>query len=282
MRIRLDASPLDLDQTLGCGQTFRWSRRHDGVWTGVIGPRQVELMSDGRTLSVAASPGGICARDAVTEYLRLADDIHEIQASLGSDPDLAQGLPRVRGLRLVKMDEWECLVSYILATYANIPRISKMIAALSAAFGKEIADGVYAFPSREELRDARLDELRACGLGYRAEYVRSVAQEVDAGEIGRLRRLGYEDLRGELKRLDGVGDKVADCVSLFGFGKLEAFPIDVWIERAMRRLYGLEGSYASLRRTAGEMFGRYAGYAQEYLYLNERGLAAGDRCMFSE
>jgi len=281
MRFRLEASPLDLGQTLGCGQTFRWSQLPDGRWGGVIGVRTIELKSDGDSLLVRAAPGGTDARDAVIEYLRLRDDMTTIQSALGSDRRLARGLTRVRGLRLVKMDEWESLISFVLATYANIPRISKMIAAIASEFGRGIADGVYSFPGPEELRDARPDELRACGLGYRAEYVRSIAREVDMAAIGRLKRLGYEDLREELKELDGVGDKVADCVSLFGFGRLEAFPIDVWIERALRRLYGLEGSYARLRRDATGLFGEYAGYAQEYLYLNERSLAADGSCMFS-
>ena len=281
MRFRLEASPLDLGQTLGCGQTFRWSQLPDGRWGGVIGVRTIELKSDGDSLLVRAAPGGTDARDAVIEYLRLRDDMTTIQSALGSDRRLARGLTRVRGLRLVKMDEWESLISFVLATYANIPRISKMIAAIASEFGRGIADGVYSFPGPEELRDARPDELRACGLGYRAEYVRSIAREVDMAAIGRLKRLGYEDLREELKELDGVGDKVADCVSLFGFGRLEAFPIDVWIERALRRLYGLEGSYARLRRDAMGLFGEYAGYAQEYLYLNERSLAADGSCMFS-
>ena len=281
MRFRLEASPLDLGQTLGCGQTFRWSQLPDGRWGGVIGVRTIELKSDGDSLLVRAAPGGTDARDAVIEYLRLRDDMTTIQSALGSDRRLARGLARVRGLRLVKMDEWESLISFVLATYANIPRISKMIAAIASEFGRGIADGVYSFPGPEELRDARPDELRACGLGYRAEYVRSIAREVDMAAIGRLKRLGYEDLREELKELDGVGDKVADCVSLFGFGRLEAFPIDVWIERALRRLYGLEGSYARLRRDATGLFGEYAGYAQEYLYLNERSLAADGSCMFS-
>ncbi len=282
MRFRLRAHQLDLDQTLGCGQTFRWNRHDDGTWTGVVGGRRLELRTEDDTLIVAATPGGREARGEVSEYLRLGDDIDDIHEALGSDPRMARGLPAVRGLRLVKMDEWECLVSYMLATYANIPRISKMIAALCSAYGREISEGVHEFPRPRELRGATLPELRRCGLGYRAEYVRSVVRDVDDGVIRRLGRLRYEDLRSELKLLDGVGDKVADCVSLFGFGRLEAFPIDVWIERAMKRIYGLEGSYPRLRTAAAEMFGGYAGYAQEYLYLNERGAAAGGRCMFSE
>lgn len=281
MRFRLKATPFDLGQTLGCGQTFRWSPLPDGKWTGVIGARRVELESEGDSLLVRTVPGGAGARKAVSEYLRLGDDVAAIQSSLASDPRLARGLSRVRGLRLVKMDEWECLISFVLATYSNIPRISKMIASVSSEFGREIEGGVHSFPSPDELRGARIDELKACGLGYRAEYVRSIAREVDMTTIGRLKRMGYEELRGELMELDGVGDKVADCVSLFGFGRLEAFPIDVWIERALRRLYGMEGSYARLRREAAGLFGEYAGYAQEYLYLNERGLTAEGSCMFS-
>ena len=188
----------------------------------------------------------------------------------------------MRGLRIVKMDEWECLVSFMLATYANIPRISKMIETLSTRFGERIADDTSAFPNIARLRKASDQELRRCGLGYRAEYVRAVCEELEEADLARMRRLGSEQLRRELKSLPGVGDKVADCVSLFGFGRLEAFPIDVWMERALGRLYGQKGSYERLRRFAAERFGPYAGYAQEYLYLNERRYASSGACAFSK
>jgi len=280
MRFTLDVVPLDLDLTLGCGQTFRWSRGEDGAWTGVIGDQLVRLSQRGFALSADVSPGRRDGPELVAKYLRADDDIGRIQSELSRDRVLARGMRRFRGLRIVKMDEWECLGSYILATYANIPRIRKMIDAVSGSFGDEISGGVRAFPRPECLARTRADTLRRLGLGYRAAYLRAVSSEVDDAWIARMAAEPYERLRRGLLALPGVGDKVADCVALFGFGRLESFPIDVWVERALERLYGQRGSYRRLRGFATSRFGRYAGYAQEYIYHNERARAQSGKCAF--
>jgi N-glycosylase/DNA lyase len=282
MRFELEIAPLDLDLTLGCGQTFRWRRGPDGSWSGVLSGDNVRLFKRGAVLVADATPGGRYVESRVEEFLRAGDDIARIQKELGTDRMLAAGMARMKGLRIVKLDEWECLISFILATYANIPRISKMVESLASAYGRRISQGVYSFPDRGRLAKASERELARLGLGYRARYVHEACTTIDEEEFGHLRRMGYEDLRDGLIELPGVGDKVADCVCLFGFGRLEAFPIDVWIERALSRLYGRKGSYSKLRRFASDRFGRYAGYAQEYLYHNERMRAQGQACLFLE
>ncbi len=281
MKFETRIAPLDLDITLGCGQTFRWRRREDGAWQGVLGDQLVSLAMGAYGLVVDSSPGRHDVEAMVREYLRAEDDIAKIQRRLGRDAVLARGMREVKGLRIVKMDEWECLVSYLLATYANIPRIARMIESVSSTWGAQIADRVHEFPSRDDLSGASESELKRCGLGYRARYVRELCDAVDMSSMRRFRRLGYEDLREALKELPGVGDKVADCVCLFGFGRLEAFPIDVWMERALARLYKAKGSYRKLRMFALEKFGPFAGYAQEYLYYNERLRAPDGTCVFS-
>ncbi|MBU1158228.1 MAG: hypothetical protein KKE24_02705 [Candidatus Thermoplasmatota archaeon] len=281
MRFTLEIEPLDLDLTLGCGQVFRWSRTGRGDWIGPIGRHLVTLGWENGRLSVSAQPGETRMPARVSEFLRASDDIMEIQSTLSGDSVLSSGLERFRGLRIVKMDEWECLASYVLATYANIPRIAKMIDEVSMRFGHEIVDGVRSFPSPSDLREASVGELQKCGLGYRAKYLHSISRCIDRAEIRRLKLLEYRDLRRELMTLPGVGEKVADCVSLFGFGKLDAFPIDVWIERAISRLFNLEGSYKTIRGFATQRWGDFAGYAQEYLYFNERALAKSSGCEFS-
>ncbi len=282
MRFELEIAPLDLDLTLGCGQTFRWRRGPDGSWSGVLSESRVRLFKDGTVLAAEATPGDSDIAIQVEKFLRARDDIARIQKELRRDRTLAPGMARLRGLRIVKLDEWECLISFILATYANIPRISKMVESLAAGYGRRISPGAYTFPDRRRLAKASERELAKLGLGYRARYVHEACATVDDEGLGRLLRMGYDDLRAGLIELPGVGDKVADCVSLFGFGRLEAFPIDVWMERALSRLYGQKGSYSKLRRFASERFGRYAGYAQEYLYHNERLRAQGQACLFLE
>ena len=276
----LTIDPLDLGLTLGCGQTFRWRQSQDCSWTGPIGDQLVTISTEGRRTRVVATPGVRNIGPIVKKYLRANDDINRIQATISRDPVLGKGIRELRGLRIVKMDEWECLVSYVLATYANIPRITKMIDAISRNYGREIACGVHAFPSQRELSEASEKELTRLGLGYRAAFVHELCGSICARELDHMKRMDTEHLRTELLSLPGVGNKVADCVSLFGFGRLEAFPIDVWIERALARLFGQRGTYRSLRAFAQNRFGEYAGYAQEYLYHNERSRVAGGACAF--
>lgn len=282
MKFELEITPLNLDQTLGCGQTFRWRRLGDGLWEGPLGDQLVRMAQRGSILEVEARPGGKHARKLVQEHLRASDDVPEIQRKLAKDTVLAPGITHVKGLRIVKMDEWECLVSFVLATYANIPRIAKMIETLSSRYGEEIMNGIRAFPTHDRLSEVSRTEMARLGLGYRAGYIHSLCKTIDGESVSRLRKLSFSSLREELKELPGVGDKVADCVSLFGFGRLEAFPIDVHIERALARLYHKKGPYSKLRTFATERFGEYAGYAQEYLFYNERLRAPGGACLFSQ
>lgn len=282
MRLELEIEPLDLAQTLGCGQTFRWRPNGDGSWTGPLDGHLITMRKSGPMLLVDAVPGGAGIRELVETHLRKEDDISRIGRVLSRDPVLASGLGRYRGLRIVKMEEWECLCSFALATYANIPRIGKMIETLASRFGKRITHEVHAFPELDRMKRASMAELSKCGLGYRAEYIHDMSQMLDDERMDKLKRLDYDDLRDELIRLPGVGDKVADCVALFGFGKLEAFPIDVWMKRALERLYGQTGTYRKLRAFASARFSPYAGYAQEYLYFNERAHAIKGACAFSD
>jgi N-glycosylase/DNA lyase len=272
---------IDLDQTLGCGQTFRWRRAGDGTWRGPIGDCLVTLRASGQWVHADATPKRRDLKARVSTYLRAGDDVGEVQSALSRDPVMAKGAAAVEGLRIVKMDEWECLASYALATYANVPRISRMIEGLATRYGDPIAEGVHAFPTIAQMRGASLGELRGCGLGYRAEYLAEMCGRVDDARLAEMRGMPDEELREALLELPGVGEKVADCVSLFGFGRLSAFPIDVWMQRALLRLYGVKGSYSRLRDFAAGKFGGYAGYAQEYLYYNERTLNRGEGCVFT-
>ncbi len=282
MRLEIEIAPLDLGQTLGCGQTFRWKPREDGSWVGPLGDQLVTLRRSGPKLLVKAVPGGRGVRELVETHLRKSDDIRKVRKALSNDPVLAPGLAMFSGLRIVKLEEWECLCSFALATYANIPRISKMIETLANRFGKKITGNVRAFPTIERMKRVTIAELSECGLGYRAQYIHDMSQMLNRDRIDGFTRLGFEELRSELIELPGVGDKVADCVALFGFGQLEAFPIDVWMKRALERLYGQTGSYGKLRAFAHSRFGPFAGYAQEYLYFNERARARKGACAFSK
>lgn len=252
---------LDLDHTLGCGQVFRW-RKEGGLWKGVVDGRMAVLRQDGPGVRILSGMD----KERFRSYFRLDDDLEAVYAELGGDPVLADYIERYRGLRLIRQDPWECLASYVLATNANIPRIQGMIERVCRTFGEE-GDGFFTFPTPERLLD-RCQRAEGCGLGYRAKRFIELAGMAyrEEFDLDAFRSLGYEECVRELVRLPGVGPKVADCVSVFSLEQMEAFPVDVRIRRAVSELYGMQGSYRQVSRAARERFGRWAGYAQEYIY----------------
>lgn len=251
---------LDLDHTLGCGQVFRW-RKEGEEWRGVVDGRLAVLRQDGGRISKAGM-----SDERFASYFRLEDDLERIYGELGRDELLSSYFQRYRGLRLIRQDPWECMASYVLATNANIPRIQGMIERVCRTFGTEM-DGYFTFPTPGQLLD-RCERAEGCGLGYRCGRFIELARLAYREEIDfpGLMAMDYEDCVRELIELPGIGPKVADCVSVFSLEHLEAFPVDVRIRKAMAELYGIEGNYRNVNRRSRERFGRWAGYAQEYIY----------------
>jgi N-glycosylase/DNA lyase len=269
-----EKSPFSLDLTLGCGQVFRWKKTGEW-WTGIVEEEVIRIRQEDRILTFDGT-----SKKRIFDYFGLDCDLCYILDTIDCDPVIHAALDNCRGLRLIKQPPWECLASYICATYANIPGIRRKIALLSETFGRPIyrdANPVfYSFPSAEKLADSALCDISRCSLGYRAPYLCQTARDIaaDPGWVDRIYALGYGPARQELMRLMGVGPKVADCVLLFGFQKYEAFPVDVWIARIMQHCYGIpeKGGYERISRRGRELFGAYAGYAQEYLYADRERL----------
>ena len=265
--------PFDLDRTLACGQAFRWEKA-DGWWQGVVDGRAVRIRQDADRLTFLGADAAF-----VRDYFRLDQDLPAVLSSIDRDPAIGAAIRECRGLRLVRQQPWECLVSYICATNTNIPAVKRRVALMAERYGRP-ADGAagtaYAFPEPEALAAASPANLWDCRLGYRTEYVHEaaavVAEHPDWAE--RIAALPFEDARQALMRFKGVGPKAADCVLLFAFGFFEAFPVDVWIRRIVAETYlpDIAGKsctpadYERIRRFARDYFGGYAGYAQEYLY----------------
>ena len=291
MLIKLDLSktPFNLDYTLSCGQTFRW--QHDEWWVGVVGQAVLKLQQKGGTLKFEGSADNLNS-EFVKRYFRLDDDLNKIYSQIAKDKHVREAVDRFRGLRLLRQEPWECLISYICATHTSIPAIKQMIYELSRRFGRSIAfegEVFFGFPRPQALAEASVGELRLCKLGYRAESVGETARLVGKGgfDLESLRRMPYAEAKKALMSLPGVGPKVADCVLLFSLDKLEAFPIDVWMKRIMLDFYagyfdpsfvnrvkckaGLSlGEYRAIYDVGRRVFGDYLGYAQEYLYHFKR------------
>ncbi|MCW4017287.1 MAG: hypothetical protein NWF00_01165 [Candidatus Bathyarchaeota archaeon] len=275
-----------MDVTLCCGQVFRWDKLGDW-WYGVAGDKVVKVRQvEGEIEYVNAD------EKFVNHYFGLEDDLQVIAESINKDAHVSRALEAYWGLRLIRQDPWECLISYICATYKSIPAIKHMLNNMAQKFGeKQVLDGnnFYTFPECKALAAATEQDLIGCGLGYRAKYVLTTAKKIreDNFDFEALRKLPYLETKKVLMQFSGVGAKVADCVLLFSLGKSEAFPVDVWVKRVILNHYGEKlspevlqriekseslstGDYERLNRFGRSYFGKYAGYAQEYLYHYER------------
>ena len=261
--MRLDLK-VSLDPTLGCGQAHRWIRK-GRVWEGVLGNDIVTLeQKDGYVLCK-----GTDDKEMMLDYLRHRDDIDAIYEDISKDPYVRRLAVACPGLRILKQDPWECIATYLLATNANVKRIAAMVDSVCRTFGKDLG-GRFSFPRPKDIAD-RSCLAPNCRLGYREERFVELAVKVEDGIIvpDDMRKMNYKECSEALLEINGIGNKVADCVSLFGFGHLNAFPIDARIGRVLEERYGVSGNYKKMSAFAEERFGRYAGYAQELLYHSD-------------
>jgi N-glycosylase/DNA lyase len=271
LRLRED-QPCDLGLSLSCGQAFRWEQRGDW-WEGVVDGQVWRLRDDRDRIGYE----GTTAR-RVRDYLALDLDLPAIQAVVDRDAMIHAAITSCPGLRILRQDPWEILISFICATNTHIPRIRQMIASLSRCFGERIPSVTgtwYSFPSPSALADPCRETLDACRLGYRDRYIHGTASRIaeDPGLLPHLASLPLEEARGGLLSLPGVGPKAADCILLFGFHRYETFPVDVWIRRIVHRHYlaqppktPSEKEDRRIRKFGREYFGEWAGYAQEFLF----------------
>lgn len=270
----LPVAGYDLKATLDGGQAFRW-HGVDGAWEGVV---------QGRWVRLRAVPGGLEAQAAqavpdwewLRHYLALDEDWEAIRATFPPDEPMQRAVAACPGLRLLRQDPWECLASFICSSTKQVVQIQEMVALLSGRLGDPVAVPPghrveHAFPSPAQVAGAGEAFLRGCKLGFRAPYLLGTARQVAGGrpDLEALRQADLPTAREALMSLPGVGRKIADCVLLFGYGRQQAFPVDVWVERVLRRLYFPRARRLAprrLRHFSETHFGPWAGYAQQYLF----------------
>ncbi|MGE5580855.1 MAG: DNA-3-methyladenine glycosylase 2 [Bacillota bacterium] len=214
--------------------------------------------------------------DAVRLYFAADDDVAAIEAEVARlDSVMAGAVKEAHGLRILRQDHWECLASYVLSINNNIPNISRIVEHFSLCLGEPVGLGLHSFPPPEKIACQDSGFLRQSKCGFRDRYLKDAAERVASGEVDLtgLERMPTEQARERLMRIRGVGPKVADCVLLFGYHRLDVFPSDVWISRAMSRYYLGGGAVTpKMAREEGmRRFGPLAGYAQEYLFWRARG-----------
>lgn len=275
---RFPVSDYDLAATLTSGQAFRW-REVNGAWEGVIGHHWMRLRQEQNVIiaqTVAGSRGALSSWDWLRHYLQMEVDLPDILATFPSDdPALQTAVAHCRGLRLLRQEPWECLASFILSSSKQIVQIQQIVGLLCERFGDPLPvpaghDPAYSFPSAERLAGCTEQELRDCKMGFRAPNLLRTAGIVAEGKIdlAALQDLPLDEARKALIALAGVGRKIADCVLLFAYGFPLAFPIDVWVLKALRQLYfpRRRPTAKRLERFSQTHFGPYAGYAQQYLF----------------
>lgn len=256
------AGQLDLGGTLDCGQAFRWRQREDGSWEGAAGTRYLRLRREGEDILLAGA--GEEDLPFWRAYLDLDRDYGELERVFRRNPVLRRALELCPGIRVLRQEPWETLCTFILSANNNIPRIKGLVERLCRGWGEEIpGTGWWAFPRAEVLAALGPEDLAPVRAGWRSGYLLDAARRVAEGrlDLTELEKLPTPAARERLLEVRGVGPKVADCVLLFGFGRVECVPMDVWMKRVMESCYprGLPGYLRP-----------WGGIAQQFLFQAAR------------
>jgi N-glycosylase/DNA lyase len=269
---RISAEGIDLAKSLNSGQVFHWTQSGRG-FVGAIDQETCYLEPSGKELLVST---GLVPQ--VRRYLALDHRIDEIESTFPKDPTLEPAVRYASGIRILRQPLWECLATFLTSALKQVAHIRSISLLIRERYGRKLRVGgttIFSYPGPEVLAKLTLDDLLACRLGFRAANLLAAARMVASGEIALngFTKLSSDEIRALLCRLPGVGDKIANCVLLFAFGRLEVMPIDVWIARVLREKYFPKKPKirpAELAAFCHEYFGPYAGYAQQYLFHHWR------------
>ncbi|ABY91814.1 DNA glycosylase [Thermoanaerobacter sp. CM-CNRG TB177] len=265
----------NLKETFECGQCFRWNEEEDGSYTGVAYDRVINVKLEEDMLIIDNTDLNDFY-DIWFDYFDLGRDYKQIKENLSRDPILKEAIQYGQGIRILRQDTWETLVSFIISQNNRIPQIKKVIENLASSFGEPIeykGKIYYTFPKAEELVMFDVETIAKTKCGFRAKYILDAASKVFSGEIDLLKLFEYStnDIRDILMNINGVGPKVADCVILYSIGRYDTFPTDVWIKRIVEYLYlKREGTPLEIQLFAIDKFGDLSGFAQQYLFYYGR------------
>lgn len=249
---------LNLELTLFCGQAFRWQKKENGIFHGIIKGKIIECEQTEKEI-IFKNVNDKETEKLIEEYFDLNRDYKSICKGLCKDESFKKAFSEYEGIRILRQDSWEALCSFIISQNNNIPRITGIIDRLCRNFGEKIGDDDYSFPSFERLKGITAEELAPLRAGFRGKYIADAVEKLCSGEINleEIEKMPIELARQELCKIKGVGAKVAECTLLYGFGRMEAFPMDVWVKRIMTEMYP-EG--------LPEFFKGNEGIAQQYLF----------------
>lgn len=263
----INVSDFDLEKTLKCGQLFRYDKKENSY---LISHRD-RLFKIRQEKSQLLFSG--VDREFISDFFRLNDDYEAIIKSISNDEFMREVIDHNYGMRLMRQDPWECLISYMCSARNTIPKIKQNLSMISETFGSRIFheehEG-FSFPAPGTISNH--DALRACKIGFRSAFIYEANKKIDEKKLIDLRNSSYEYAKAELTKIKGIGDKIADCISLFSLDKLDAFPIDTWIRKVMTEHYFIakKASDSKIRALASDYFGKFRGYANQYLFFYRR------------
>ena len=266
---------IDIDNSINSGQVFLWKKIKKN-WYGIDGQNILKINQGGKIESI---------QNTKTDFFRKNDDIQKIIKSISKDKTVKKAIRQYEGLRLFNQDPFQCMISFIISSNSNIQKIKNSLEKISKKFGTKVVvqnEEFYLFPRPEKIARASIDEIKICGVGYRAPFIKEAAKMVTSKKINfeYLKNSDYSESKRNLRLIQGVGNKLADCIMLFSLNKLDAFPLDRWMIKILEKYYSnefhietktiTEKQYEILHKKIVDYFGPYCGYAQQFLFKMER------------
>ena len=266
---------INVENSINSGQVFLW-RKNGNYWYGINGQDILKISNSGSIKSY---------QNIKTDFFRKKDNIEKIIKSISKDSITKKAVKQYAGLRILEQDPFQCLISFITSSNSNIQKIKSSLEKISKKFGVKVKfdnQEFFLFPKPEKLANASINEIKSCGVGYRARFIKEAANRTVLEKINfeYLKKSNYQNAKEEICLIPGVGNKVADCVLLFSLNKLESFPLDRWMIRILEKYYSdkfqletktiTEKQYGILHEKIVNHFGPYAGYSQQFLFKMER------------
>lgn len=270
-----DIRDFNITHIFECGQCFRWNREDDGSYTGVVKKKVINVLQQGNT--VEFNNVNTDDFDIIKNYFDFDTDYETIKNTLNTDEIMAEAIKFGEGIRILNQEEWETMISFMISANNRIPMIKKVIENLSVSFGDYIGNyrgkEYFSFPTAERLSAAPVERILECKAGFRAPRIKEAATRFlyEKDKIYNIKNMSYDEGLAYLKTYKGIGDKVANCILLFSMRHFDTFPVDVWVRRVMQTLYvSKETKDADIRKFAENKFGKYSGFAQQYLFFYAR------------
>lgn len=270
-----DIRDFNITHIFECGQCFRWNREEDGSYTGVVKNKVINVLQQKNT--VEFNNINTDDFDIIKNYFDFDTDYETIKNTLNTDEIMAEAIKFGEGIRILNQEEWETMVSFMISANNRIPMIKKVIENLSVSFGDYIGNyrgkEYFSFPTAERLSAAPVERILECKTGFRAPRIKAAATRflTEKDKIYNIKNMSYDEGLAYLKTYKGIGDKVANCILLFSMKHFDTFPVDVWVRRVMQTLYvSKETKDADIRKFAENKFGKYSGFAQQYLFFYAR------------